>query len=430
VSESPAGPGATTHRILDNITHFVRILRRAGLPVGTDRALRAVQALEAVGLERRDDVRAALMSTLLTRHDQQDVFDAAFEAFWRDPKLLERMMLMALPTIRGRGAEPEATKRPRRVDEALQAGTPAGRRGQAGAQDEEIRLEALLGHSERERLRKADFEAMSADEYRAALRLAATIELPLAPVRVRRLAASPRGRIDLRRTLRRMSRNPDTVVPALSAHRRRPPPLVILIDISGSMERYARLFLHFAHGLTRRDPRVRTLVFGTRLTPLSRTLRHRDPDAAMQAAAELIADWSGGTRIATSLAEFNRKWARRLLTGNAALLLVSDGLDRDEGGDLARQAALLSRFAHEFVWLNPLLRFDGFEPRAAGVRALLPHVDRFLPMHNLDSLHALAHALASPPGRSILETARRARHPAGRPPSRPSRRAHAEQQDQ
>lgn len=414
------------HRILDNITHFVRILRRAGLPVGTDRALQAVHALEAVGLERREDVRAALMSTLLTRHEQQDIFDAAFEAFWRDPKLLERMMLMALPTIRGRGPEPEAPKRPRRVEEALRASNSAGHSARSDARDEEIRFEALLGYSERERLRKADFEAMSADEYRAALRLAATIELPIAPVRVRRLAASPRGRIDLRRTLRRMSRNPGTVVPALSAHRRRPPPLVILIDISGSMERYARLFLHFAHGLTQRDPRIRTLAFGTRLTPLSRTLRNRDPDAAMQAAADLIADWSGGTRIATSLAEFNRRWARRLLTGNAALLLVTDGLDRDEGGGLARQAALLSRFAHELVWLNPLLRFDGFEPRAAGVRALLPHVDRFLPMHNLDSLHALGHALAAPAGRSILETARRASRPASRHPSRPERRGYAE----
>lgn len=403
------------HRILDNITHFVRILRKAGLPVGTDRALRAAQAIEAVGVERREDVRAALMTTLLTRREQREVFDAAFDAFWRDPALLERMMLMALPKVSGRRAEPDAPKRPRRVEEALQASGQAARAERERSQDEEIRFEAMLGHSERERLRKADFEAMSAEEYRMALRLATTIELPLAPVRVRRLVGSARGRVDLRRSLRRMSRHPDTLVPALSTHRRRPPPLVILIDISGSMERYARLFLHFAHGLTRRDPRVRTLVFGTRLTPLSRTLRNRDPDAAMESAAELIADWSGGTRIASSLAEFNRKWARRLLTGNAALLLVTDGLDRDEGGGLSRQAALLSRFAHELVWLNPLLRFDGFEPRAAGVRAILPHVDRFLPMHNLDSLQALGRALATPPGRGMLGRARRAHPSSSRP---------------
>jgi uncharacterized protein with von Willebrand factor type A (vWA) domain len=410
------------HRILDNITHFVRILRRAGLPVGTDRALRAAQAIEAVGVERREDVRAALMATLLTHREQREVFDAAFEAFWRDPRLLERMMLMALPKVSGRRVEPDAQKRPRRVEEALRPREPATRPGRENARNEDVRFAAMLGHSERERLRKADFEAMTADEYRMALRLASSIELPLAPVRVRRQVASPRGRVDLRRSLRRMSRHPGTMVPALSAHRRRPPPLVILIDISGSMERYARLFLHFAHGLTRRDPRVRTLVFGTRLTSLSRILRHRDPDVAMQSAAELIADWSGGTRIASSLGEFNRKWARRLLTGNAAMILVTDGLDRDEGGGLSRQAALLSRFAHELVWLNPLLRFDGFEPRAAGVRAILPHVDRFLPIHNLDSLEALGRALAAPPARGMLGRTRRmppssSRHPAP-PPSR------------
>lgn len=387
------------HRILDNITHFVRVLRRAGLAIGTDRALRAVHAIEVVGVQRRADVRAALAASLLTRRDELEVFDAAFDAFWRDPKLLERMMHMALPTIIARDGGRERPQRARRVEEALQA---SGTRARPRERDDEteIRFEALLGHSERERLRTADFEAMSAQEYRAALHLAESIALPLSPIRVRRRQAATRGRIDLRRSLRRMTRYPDLVMPARTAPRQRPPPLVILIDISGSMERYARLFLHFAHGLTRRDPRVQTLVFGTRLTPLSRSLRNRDPDLALQAASGLIADWSGGTRIASSLAEFNRRWARRLLTGNAALLLVTDGLDRDESGDLSRQAALLSRFAHELVWLNPLLRFEGFEPRAAGVRALLPHVDRFLPIHNLDSLENLGRALASAPGKA------------------------------
>lgn len=420
---SAAPPRSTPHRIVDNITHFVRILRRAGLPIGTDRALRAVHALEATGIERREDVRAALMATLLTRREQQEVFDAAFEAFWRDPKLLERMMQMALPVIEQRGARRDEPARPRRVEEALQADRPAGRNPQGPQDEDEVRLEALLGHSARERLRKADFDAMSVAEYRAALRLAASVELPLAPVRIRRLGPSHRGRVDLRRTVRRMARQPDTLMPERAAQRRRIPPLVILIDISGSMERYARVLLHFAHGLAQRDRRVRTLVFGTRLTMLGRSLRNRDPDVAMRAAAGLIDDWSGGTRIASSIAEFNHRWARRLLTGNAAMLLVTDGLDRDESGSLAREAARLSRFAHELIWLNPLLRFDGFEPRAAGVRALLPHVDRFLPIHNLDSLEDLGRSLAAGP--DTLEQRRRGRtrragpHPAHPPGTGP-----------
>ncbi|HEX7439200.1 MAG TPA: VWA domain-containing protein, partial [Caldimonas sp.] len=172
--------------------------------------------------------------------------------------------------------------------------------------------------------------------------------------------------------------------------------LVVLLDISGSMDRYARLLLHYVHGLTRRYLRVHTLTFGTRLTNITRSLKHRDPDVAMRQADAQVPDWKGGTRIASCLDEFNRRWARRLLGSNAALLLITDGLDRDEHGDLSRAAAQLRRHAHRIVWLNPLLRFDAFEPRAGGVRALLPHVDRFLPMHNLASLADLGRALQAP----------------------------------
>jgi uncharacterized protein with von Willebrand factor type A (vWA) domain len=162
------------------------------------------------------------------------------------------------------------------------------------------------------------------------------------------------------------------------------------------MERYARLFLHYAHGLTRRYLKVQTFTFGTRLSNITRCLRHRDPDVALQRADEQVQDWKGGTRIASCLEEFNRRWARRVLGANAALLLVTDGLDRDDRGGLARAAAQLHRLAREVVWLNPLLRFDGFQPRAAGVRAILPHVDRFLPVHNLASLADLGRALREP----------------------------------
>ena len=196
---------------------------------------------------------------------------------------------------------------------------------------------------------------------------------------------------------------PDALEPVRSAAERHPPPVVILLDISGSMERYTRLFLAFAHGLMRcqlqRRSRVHVLVFGTRLTNITRQLRHRDPDEALARADAAVADWRGGTRIATSLAEFNRRWARRVLTGNAATLLVTDGLDRDEHGELGAEAARLSRYSRELLWLNPLLRFDGFEPRAAGIRAILPHVDRMLPIHNLDSLGRLAELLGARTGR-------------------------------
>lgn len=379
-------------RIADNITHFARVLRAAGLPVGSDRVLTGIAAVEAVGLARRDDVHAALSAVLIDRHEQQPVFDAAFRAFWRDPKLFERLMYLMLPRVQGREPDQQEAPRTRRVEEALSPPAPP-ETPVAPREVREQRIEMMLGFSERERLQRADFEAMSASEFAIARRLAETVPLPFRPLRTRRFQPALHGRIDLRRTLQRLARAPDTIEIRRSAPRLRVPPLVILIDISGSMDRYARAFLHYAYGLTQHHQRVHTLVFGTRLTDITRCLRHRDPDIALAMADTRVQDWKGGTRIASSLALFNRHWARRLLTGNAALLLVTDGLDRDEHGTLDAQAARLARYAHQFIWLNPLLRYEAFEPRASGIRALLPHVDRMLPVHNLDSLAELATAL-------------------------------------
>jgi hypothetical protein len=238
---------------------------------------------------------------------------------------------------------------------------------------------------------------MTAAEFELAKALAERVPLPVQPVQRRRQEAAAAGaRIDLRRTMQRMAREPQLIQPAFTQSRRELPPLVVLLDISGSMERYARLFLHYVHGLTRRHLKVQTFTFGTRLSNITRCLRHRDPDVALQRADEQVHDWKGGTRIATCLEEFNLRWGRRVLGANAAVLLVSDGLDRDDRGGLGRAAAQLHRMAHELVWLNPLLRYEGFEPKAGGVRAILPHVDRFLPVHNLASLADLGRALRAP----------------------------------
>ena len=200
--------------------------------------------------------------------------------------------------------------------------------------------------------------------------------------------------MDLGATLRRMARDPGLANLLRRERRQRPAPLVVLCDVSGSMDRYARVMLHYAHALMRERPRVSVFTFGTRLTNVTRAMRKRDPDEAMAAAALAVEDWSGGTRIGPSLEAFNRHWARRVLTGNAAVLLVTDGLDRADDGSLGEAAATLARFARRIVWLNPLLRWDGFEPRAAGVRALLPHVDRHVPVHSLERLQDQGRALS------------------------------------
>ncbi|HPU51579.1 MAG TPA: VWA domain-containing protein [Burkholderiaceae bacterium] len=397
-------------RLADNILHFARVLRAAGLPVGTDRALCAVQAVEALGVARRDDLHAALSAVMLDSHEQQLVFDAAFAAFWRDPKLLERLMYLMLPKVSGRGTREDEAQRPRRVDEALspQRAAVPPKPPTPNDDDEEQTFDAIMTHSERERLQVTDFESMSADEFARARRLAESIELPLRPITSRRRVSASRGQIDLRASLRTMARNPDAPRPAYDHRKRLRPPLVILIDISGSMERYSRAFLHFAHGLSRRHRGTHTFVFGTRLTDISRCLRHRDPDQALALAGRAAQDWRGGTRIASSLDDFNRHWARRVLTGNASLLLVTDGLDRDDAGELGLAAAELARWAREIIWLNPLLRYDGFEPKAAGIRALLPHAKAMIPVHDLRSLADIAQAVERQRSATIRKT-RRAR---------------------
>jgi uncharacterized protein with von Willebrand factor type A (vWA) domain len=382
--------------IAENIAHFARVLRSAGMPIGPDRVLASITAIEQVGLDRRDDVHAALSAVMLDRHEQQAIFDAAFDAFWRDPKLLEQLMYLLLPKISGRG-DKVVPARSNRLAEALAAPRPKEPPNPANnTADEELKFDTSFTFSERERLQQADFESMTTSEFELAKKLAEQLPLPVEPVLRRRHERAQRGRLDLRATMHSMARNPHTLTPAFTRPRRELPTLVVLLDISGSMERYARLLLHYVHGLTRRYLKVHTLVFGTRLTNITRSLRHRDPDVALALADQQVHDWKGGTRIASCLSEFNHDWARRLLGSNAALLLMTDGLDRDEDGDLAQAAAQLRRSASQIVWLNPLLRFDGFEPRAAGVRALLPNVDRFLPVHNLASLADLGRALRAP----------------------------------
>jgi uncharacterized protein len=383
--------------LAENIVHFTRVLRSAGMPVGPDRALAAVAAVEAVGLDRRADVHAALSAVMLDRHEQQPLFDAAFDAFWRDPKLLEQLMYLLLPKISGRGDKQRPPRANRLADALAAPRAPELPPSAQRVEEDQIRFDTSFSFSERERLQQADFETMTAAEFGLAKSLAERLPLPVSPVRRRRHEASARGSLDLRATMQRMARQPHTLSPAFTRARRELPPLVVLLDISGSMDRYARLFLHYVHGLTRRYLDVHTFTFGTRLTDITRCLKHRDPDAALKAADAQVHDWKGGTRIASCLDEFNRRWARRVLGGNAAVLLVTDGLDRDDHGGLADAAAQLKRYAHELVWLNPLLRFDGFEPKAAGVRALLPHVDRFLPMHNLAGLADLGRALRQGP---------------------------------
>lgn len=385
-------------QLANNVLHFARVLRKAGLPVGTDRPLLALRALAIAGVGSRADLYAVLRACLIDRIEHRQLFDQAFQAFWRDPDLLEEVMRLLLPSAPGASSRrgPGA-----RLREALHpARTPLPQRA-AAAPEQEAAEDAHGSSSDRERLRKVDFETMTTAEWAAARRLIAALEPVLARLTTRRLTRSPRtARPDLRQLLRNCARHGgDSVSVPYRAPTTRVEPLTVIVDISGSMARYSRMFLYFMHALVngaRHEAlRVNAFVFATRLTNVTRQLRARDPDEAVAQVVGAVADWSGGTRIGSCLAHFNRYWARRVPLSSSTVLLLTDGLEHAEPEQLALECARLARSCRRLWWLNPLLRYADFEPKARGVRAMLPQVDRLLPVHDLASLEELARSLTA-----------------------------------
>jgi uncharacterized protein with von Willebrand factor type A (vWA) domain len=376
-------------KLADNILYFARALRAAGMPVGPGSVLDALTALQVAQVGNRDDVYWTLHAVFVKRREHSILFDQAFRIFFRRRGLMEKMLAAMLPeTLPSAPKPPEAGAQ--RIQDALFAGMNQPER------EEQLEIDARLTVSDREVLQKKDFAQMTAAEIAQAKDAIARLALPFELVRTRRLAPSRHGHIiDVRRTLRASMKAGGAVIDLkYVGPRQKEPPIVALLDISGSMSQYTRLFLHFLHAVTEREKRVTTFLFGTRLTNVTRSIRQRDPDEALAACGANVADWAGGTRIATSLAEFNKRWARRVLGQGAVVLLITDGLERDADDTLSFEMDRLHRSCRRLIWLNPLLRFEGFEAKAKGVRTILPHVDELRPIHNLDAMRDLVRALS------------------------------------
>ncbi|WP_438274981.1 vWA domain-containing protein [Nitrobacter sp.] len=379
-----------TGQIADNVVGFARTLRAAGLPVGPGAVIDALNALRLIDIGKRADVFTTLESVFVTRHDHALIFAQVFDLFFRAAEEWKSMLdSVALP-VQAKKSPPPAT---RRVQEAL--AQPAI----AGDSDVSEEREVRLSVSDREVLQKKDFAQMSAAEIVEVTQVIAKMRLPQAELRTRRTRPDHRGlRLDLRRTLRGSLRTGGDIV---DIHRLglvdKPAPIVALLDISGSMSEYTRLFLHFLHAITDARKRVSVFLFGTRLTNVTRALRTRDPDEALAACSSAVEDWAGGTRIATSLHGFNKLWGRRVLAQGAIVLLITDGLEREADSRLAFEMDRLHRSCRRLIWLNPLLRYDSFEPKAQGIKLMLPHVDEFRPVHNLSSIKGLMAALSPAP---------------------------------
>jgi len=378
-----------------NLLAFARLLRRTGLPVGIAEGLHALEALQAVDLADRRQVHAALRAVMVHRHEHFDLFDQAFLLFWRDPEAGRNAAAMAL--MEGQKQPEKAPPAARRIAEAMRS--PAPPQAPRPPEEEKREVDMTLTVSDRERLQTMDFEAMSAAEIAEAKREIRKLVLPLDERRTRRFRPDPLGPVvDLRATIKASLRQGGEIL-TLERRRRvtRPPPLVALCDISGSMSRYAQVLLHFLHAVTNDRDRVQSFLFGTRLTNVTRQLRHRDAEVAFELVSHIVPDWSGGTRIGEALELFNRHWARRVLGQGAVVLLITDGLDREGAKGLAKATDRLRRSCRRLVWLNPLLRYERFQPRSQGIRAMLPHVDEFRPVHNLASLRALVASLSDAP---------------------------------
>ena len=391
-------------KLMGNITHFARALRRAGLPIGPGRVIDAIRAVEAAGFNNKRDFYWTLHACFVNRPEHRTVFAQLFRLYWRDPRYLEHMMAAMLPAIRGVQEDRPAQAAEKLAAEALLDGAEAPPQDDADEAPEEdalIEVDASLTMSAAERLRTLDFEQMSLAEMAQAKRMLAQLALPIKPLPSRRSMVSNRGRIDAARTLRGALRKGGEMNKlAFKTPRPRYPNLVVLCDISGSMSQYSRVILHFLHAVANARgagwAQVHAFTFGTRLTNITRHLATRDVDAALAAAGAEAQDWEGGTRIGASLAAFNRDWSRRVMGQGAVVLLITDGLDRDAPEDLARQMQRLHLSARRLIWLNPLLRWDGFAPKAVGIRAMLPHVDSFRAGHSIASLEELAAVISKP----------------------------------
>jgi uncharacterized protein with von Willebrand factor type A (vWA) domain len=369
-------------------------LRKAGLKIGPGAIADAIEAVETIGIGSREEFHAALCSIFVKRHEDLAVFDEAFRLFWRSRDLVAKMIAMMSPVAPDQRQKEKPKPGESRASDAL-LGNRDERRPQREAPD--IEIDSRFTSSGSEVLRHLDFAQMSAAEIAVAKKELAKLQLPLDRVRTRRFAPSRTvAKVDPRATMRSAIRTGGALIlPRFRRPKEMQPPLVVLADISGSMSQYTRIFLHFLHVLTERRRRMHTFLFGTRLTNVTRAMRHKDPDQALDECAAAVRDWSGGTRIGETLKEFNRLWARRVLGQGAIVLLITDGLEREGVELLVQEMDRLHRSCRRLIWLNPLLRFDGFEPRARGVKAMLPHVDEFRPVHNLLSLADLISALTA-----------------------------------
>ena len=383
-------------KLSENVLYFARVLRSAGIPIGSGRILEAIKAINKIGLADKSIFYWALHSVFVHKNEHREIFDQTFKIFWKNPRLLEKMMQLALPRLNTGTPETSDADINRRVQEAFNTDNISEDNYVDASTEDELEFDAVMTYSESELLQGMDFEQMSSDEINKAKKVIAQMNLSIPQVKSRRFKSSSlRRKIDLRQSLKGANKFCGEYIPLRYKSRKdKNPPIIAICDVSGSMSRYSRMLLHFMHVLTTLRNDVHTFLFGTRLTNVTRFLRFKDVDEALAATSSAVEDWSGGTRIGDCLREFNFNWSRRVLGPGAIVLFITDGLDRGGGIGLSKQIKLIQKSSKRLIWLNPLLRYEEFAPKPTGVKAILPHVDEFRPIHSLESMDQLVNALS------------------------------------
>tara|TARA_A100001011_G_scaffold69196_3_gene70665 strand:+ start:46332 stop:47573 length:1242 start_codon:yes stop_codon:yes gene_type:complete len=381
-------------KLFANIIFFARILRISGISIALTQITDCLKSVTLIGISTRKDFYWALFSCLVKNRNDKELFDQAFYIFWKDPKILEKFSNLTLPNFSENDFSNQDDKEiSRRLMESIYSDHNLERRTN---KNPEVDFDASLTWSAAEQLSKKDFEKMSSNEINLAIKEIRKLKLPISELTSRRFKYSYKGKyVDMKQTIRSSFRSGADLLPLIKRDKvKKKPPLVALCDISGSMESYSRMLLHFLHAVTNDRDRVHTFLFGTKLTNVTHHLKYKDVDEALEKVGAVASDWAGGTKIGQSLLEFNKIWSRRVLSQGALVILITDGLDRDEGSGLSGAIQRLHMSCRHLLWLNPLLRYDKFEPKSIGIRAMLPHVDDFRSIHNIASIKDLSSVIS------------------------------------
>ncbi len=384
----------TPSKLAENIVLFTRLLRATGMRLGTASAIDATKAATVIELANKRFFFHALQATLVKRPEDNTLFEQAFILFWQNPKFQERIRNLLIPQIN----KPEQNEQSneeilRRLQDAL------GNKPPKPMDDDidKIEIDASTTASERAYLKNKDFQMMSTEEIRDAVIAIQALKLKMPQRLTYRFAPDTLGRkINIRHSLRQARKSTGLVIPKRGKRKQEDRAIVILLDISGSMESYTRIMLHFIHALSQQHTHVQSFIFGTKLTNITNHLKNKDIDLSLQEVSKAAEDWSGGTRIKDSIEEFNQTWSRRVLSGSPYVLLITDGLEQNHDVNLASVVKKLQMCSKRLLWLNPLLRFKEFSPKSTSIKQIIANVDAFLPIHSLTSINELVTIIASP----------------------------------